>query len=48
LDTITSAGHFTLLNLEKRLAFLKKDPWAGFFETKQTLPQAAAAKTRKA
>ena len=43
LDAISGAGHFTLANLDKRLAYLKKDPWAGFFETKQALPSDGSA-----
>jgi bifunctional non-homologous end joining protein LigD len=36
------AGHFTLLNLPNRLAFLDADPWEGFAAIKQTLPGAPA------
>ena len=28
-------------NLRQRLAFLKRDPWQGFFEIRQRLPQSA-------
>ncbi|MGP9819738.1 DNA ligase D [Salinarimonas sp. NSM] len=31
--------HFTVENLPARLAHLKRDPWAGLAETKQTLPK---------
>ena len=35
------ADHFTVATLPRRLASLKRDPWAGFFAVKQTLPGAA-------
>ena len=37
---------FTVLNIGKRLAGLKKDPWAGIDKVKQKLPSLAAAKKR--
>ena len=38
------ADHFTVATLPRRLASLKRDPWAGFFSVKQTLPDEAAPK----
>jgi bifunctional non-homologous end joining protein LigD len=43
-DELTPAlrpDNFTLANIDARLAGLKKDPWAGFFEMKQRLTAAA-------
>jgi bifunctional non-homologous end joining protein LigD len=31
-------NHYSLTNLQQRLDHLAKDPWAGFFSTRQTLP----------
>jgi DNA primase len=31
------ADHFTVDNLRERLDFLKRDPWAGFFELRQRI-----------
>jgi len=33
------ANHFTVDNLRHRLAFLKEDPWDGFFTLRQKLPK---------
>src|SRR5262249_31153918 len=33
------ASHFNLLNLPKRLEFLDRDPWEGFLEVSQKLPE---------
>jgi bifunctional non-homologous end joining protein LigD len=33
------SDHFTAGNLRHRLGFLKRDPWAGFFETRQGIGQ---------
>jgi bifunctional non-homologous end joining protein LigD len=33
--------HFNIDNLRQRLAFLKRDPWEGYFEIRQRLPQSA-------
>jgi bifunctional non-homologous end joining protein LigD len=41
------ANHFTLLNLPNRLAFLDRDPWAGFTSLKQTLPAATGKPSLK-
>ena len=52
LDDLRSGDHFTLLNIGRRLAFAKEDPWAGFFRIKQKLPElqkrAQAKRARKA
>lgn len=32
------SDHFTVINLRHRLAYLKRDPWRGFFEMRQRLP----------
>ena len=37
LATGIRANHFTVGNLQQRLDYLKRDPWEGFFETKQIL-----------
>jgi bifunctional non-homologous end joining protein LigD len=37
---------FTVLNIGKRLASLKKDPWAGIGKVKQKLPDLAVSKKR--
>ncbi|MDB5795548.1 MAG: dependent ligase [Noviherbaspirillum sp.] len=37
LDTIGGANRWTIATLPDRLAALKKDPWAEYFETRQTL-----------
>jgi DNA primase len=31
------ANQFTVENLRQRLDFLKRDPWEGFFDSRQTL-----------
>jgi bifunctional non-homologous end joining protein LigD len=36
-DSLRS-NHFTVGNLRHRLGFLKQDPWADIFKTKQRLP----------
>jgi len=33
------ADHFTVDNLRHRLAFLKDDPWPGFFKLRQRIPE---------
>ncbi len=38
LDKIPGSSHFTVLNLEKRLATLRRDPWADWQAIKQKLP----------
>jgi bifunctional non-homologous end joining protein LigD len=38
LGRTTSGGDFTVLNLQKRLARLKRDPWADIGRVKQKLP----------
>ncbi len=38
LGRTTSGGEFTVLNLQKRLARLKRDPWADIGRVKQKLP----------
>jgi bifunctional non-homologous end joining protein LigD len=38
LSPAIGPAHFTIENLRQRLAFLKRDPWAGFFKLKQKLP----------
>jgi len=38
LSEAIRADHFTIDNLRHRLDALKRDPWAGIFATKQTLP----------
>ncbi len=40
------SDRFTVTNLEKRLDSLRKDPWAGFFKTRQSLPRALLKKLR--
>jgi bifunctional non-homologous end joining protein LigD len=37
LSTGIRANQFTVENLRQRLDFLKKDPWEGFFESRQKL-----------
>ena len=32
------SDHFTVGNLRHRLAFLRRDPWHGFFNVKQRIP----------
>jgi bifunctional non-homologous end joining protein LigD len=38
LSPAIGPAHFTVENLRQRLAFLKRDPWTGFFKLKQKLP----------
>jgi bifunctional non-homologous end joining protein LigD len=38
LGRTTGGGEFTVLNLQKRLARLKRDPWADIGRMKQKLP----------
>jgi bifunctional non-homologous end joining protein LigD len=38
LGRTTGGGEFTVLNLQKRLARLKRDPWADIARVKQKLP----------
>jgi bifunctional non-homologous end joining protein LigD len=38
LSEAIHADHFTIDNLRHRLDALKRDPWAGIFSIKQTLP----------
>jgi len=50
LSEAIKADHFRLGNIDRRLAYLKDDPWAGYFDVDQALPGAAkknAAKTVK-
>jgi len=39
LSAAIGPAHFTIENLRQRLAYLKRDPWAGFFKLKQKLPR---------
>jgi bifunctional non-homologous end joining protein LigD len=39
LDRVEGAAHYTVLNLRKRLASLKADPWADLPRVKQKLPE---------
>ena len=39
LSVSLSAAQFSLNNIESRLAHLRKDPWSGFAELRQGLPQ---------
>jgi bifunctional non-homologous end joining protein LigD len=39
LDSLKSAGQYTVKNLPQRLARLRKDPWAAIGRIKQTLPK---------
>ena len=34
------SDHFTVGNVRHRLAFLKRDPWKGFFKVRQRIPAA--------
>jgi bifunctional non-homologous end joining protein LigD len=36
------SDHFTVGNLRHRLAFLKQDPWQGFFKVRQRIPARSA------
>jgi bifunctional non-homologous end joining protein LigD len=38
LSTGIRANHFKVENVRQRLDFLMRDPWGGFFETRQSLP----------
>jgi bifunctional non-homologous end joining protein LigD len=38
LDSVTSGSHFTLDTVERRLAKLSRDPWAGYATLAQSLP----------
>jgi len=38
LSESLKSDHFTVGNLRHRLAFLKDDPWPGFFTLKQRIP----------
>jgi bifunctional non-homologous end joining protein LigD len=37
LSDAVKSDHYRLSNIDRRLAYLKNDPWAGFFSTKQRL-----------
>ena len=41
------SDHYTVENLPRRLASLKKDPWEGFLKSRQTLPSAARSPSGK-
>jgi len=41
LSKAIKPDHFNIDNLRQRLAFLKRDPWQGFFDIRQRLPQSA-------
>jgi len=41
------SDHYTVENLPRRLASLKKDPWEGFLKSRQTLPSSARSTSRK-
>ena len=38
LDSVPSGSHFTLAAVERRLAKLSRDPWAGYETVAQSLP----------
>ncbi len=41
------SDHYTVENLPRRLASLKKDPWEGFLKSRQTLPSSARSTSGK-
>lgn len=41
------SDHYTVENLPRRLASLKKDPWEGFLKSRQTIPSAARSTSEK-
>lgn len=43
LGKVKQANGFTIANLPARLAKLKRDPWAGFFSTRQSLTREVCA-----
>jgi bifunctional non-homologous end joining protein LigD len=43
LDRVPSGSHFTLATIERRLAKLSRDPWAGYETLAQSLPTAGRA-----
>ena len=45
LDRVPSGSHFTLATIERRLARLSRDPWAGYETVAQSLPAAGRAAT---
>ena len=45
LDRVPSGSHFTLATIERRLARLSRDPWAGYETVAQSLPEAGRAAT---
>jgi bifunctional non-homologous end joining protein LigD len=47
LSDAIKPDHFNVDNLRQRLAFLKRDPWHGFFEMRQRLPRSAMPATGK-
>ena len=47
LSDAVKANHYTLSNIGRRLAHLPKDPWDGFFKTKQSLKADSAEKLVK-
>jgi bifunctional non-homologous end joining protein LigD len=47
LSKAIGPDHFTIDNLRQRLAFLERDPWKGFFEIRQRVPQSAAPASAK-
>jgi bifunctional non-homologous end joining protein LigD len=40
LRSVDSADEYTLSNISRRLSSLRRDPWAGYFETRQSISQA--------
>ena len=48
LRTGISAAHFTVENLPRRLAYLERDPWEGFDDLRQGLPDSAPSPKRLA
>ena len=43
---IISPDHYTVRNIGRRLATLRRDPWEGFFTTKQKVPRAVLKQLR--
>jgi bifunctional non-homologous end joining protein LigD len=43
LSALSGPEAYTLATLPKRLAALKRDPWKGFFDLRQSLPASATS-----
>jgi bifunctional non-homologous end joining protein LigD len=47
VDVLASAASFSIVNLRRRIATLENDPWAEFFEVRQSLTTARMQKVKE-